>query len=272
MIEPNDFEQRVASRLAGLPGVEAVALGGSRATPTQRPDSDWDFAIYYRNQFSPDDLRALGWPGEISEIGGWGGGVFNGGAWLTVEGRRVDVHYRDLTDVERRLAEARDGRFNVEHLLFHLAGVPTYVVVAELAFNVVLRGQLPKPDYPLALRRTASVRWWSDSHLTLEYARAAYAATGRLSQCVGAIATATCQAAHAVLAAAGEWATNEKVLIDRAGLRDVDEIVRDVEPRRESLERAVDRTRAVCTERFSKARADLPPSKPIAGQAARIDW
>lgn len=53
--------------------------------------------------------------------------------------------------------------------------------------------------------------------------------------------------------AAGEWAPNEKVLMDRAGLRGVDEIVREVEPRRESLERAVDRTRAVCTERFVKA-------------------
>jgi hypothetical protein len=29
-----------------------------------RPDSDWDFAVYYRGTFSPDSLRALGWPGN----------------------------------------------------------------------------------------------------------------------------------------------------------------------------------------------------------------
>jgi predicted nucleotidyltransferase len=44
--------------------VRAVTLGGSRAAGTTRPDSDWDFAVYYRGTFSPDSLRALGWPGN----------------------------------------------------------------------------------------------------------------------------------------------------------------------------------------------------------------
>jgi len=44
----------------------------------------------------PQDLRDVGWPGEVSEVGGWSGGVFNGGAWLEIDGRRADVHYRDL--------------------------------------------------------------------------------------------------------------------------------------------------------------------------------
>lgn len=52
--------------LAGLPGVQAVTLGGSRAAGTARPDSDWDFAVYYRSPgFDPLILRSLGWPGEI---------------------------------------------------------------------------------------------------------------------------------------------------------------------------------------------------------------
>ncbi|MBT2514615.1 hypothetical protein [Arthrobacter sp. ISL-30] len=46
----------------------------------------------------------------MSEIGGWGGAVFNGGAWLEIEDRRADVHYRDLNVVEHELAEARHGR------------------------------------------------------------------------------------------------------------------------------------------------------------------
>jgi hypothetical protein len=70
--------------LQRLPNVRAVTLGGSRAQRTHRPDSDWDMAVYYRGDFDPDDLRALGYPGEVSELGAWGGGVFNGGAWLTV--------------------------------------------------------------------------------------------------------------------------------------------------------------------------------------------
>lgn len=224
------FVGMVADRLAALPGVRAVSLGGSRADGTERADSDWDFAIYYRDGFTPEALRAVGWKGEVSEIGGWGGGVFNGGAWLTVEGRRVDVHYRDLADVEQHLAEARAGRFRIERLLFHLAGVPTYIVVAELALGRVLRGELPKPDYPETLANTASERWWEEARSTLDYARGSYARMGRGTETAGAIATATCQAAHAVMAARREWVTNEKTLLDRAGLRIVDEVIASLQP------------------------------------------
>jgi predicted nucleotidyltransferase len=57
LVGEEDFADYVASTLEGLPGVLAVALGGSRATGTHRPDSDWDFAVYYRGRFDPDDLR-----------------------------------------------------------------------------------------------------------------------------------------------------------------------------------------------------------------------
>ncbi|MGW4595533.1 nucleotidyltransferase domain-containing protein [Streptomyces sp. NPDC004457] len=221
-----DFLAGTADRLAALPAVRAVALGGSRAQGTHRPDSDWDLAVYYRGPFDPDDLRALGWPGEVCDIGGWGGGVFNGGAWLTIDGRRVDVHYRDLDVVAHELAEAEQGRFRVEPLLFHLAGIPTYLVVAELALNQVLRGDLPRPAaYPPALRRTAFDRWSGTARATLSYAKSHHAPHARLTETAGALATAAAQSAHAVLAARGEWVTNEKQLLERAGLREVDAVV-----------------------------------------------
>ncbi|GAA1429819.1 hypothetical protein GCM10009601_45980 [Streptomyces thermospinosisporus] len=185
------FLDTTADRLAALPGVLAVTLGGSRAQGTERPDSDWDLAIYYRGPFDPGDLRAVGWQGEVSEIGGWGGGVFNGGAWLTIDGRRVDVHYRDLDVVEHQLAEAERGRFRVEPLLFHLAGIPTYLLVAELAVNRVLRGELPRPDgYPPALRRSAPPRWYGTATATLAYAKAGHAPKGAVTQVAGSIAVA----------------------------------------------------------------------------------
>ena len=62
----------MADALDLLPGVEAVALGGSRAQNAPRPDSDWDLAIYYRHGFSPDSVRALNWPGHLTDVGGWG--------------------------------------------------------------------------------------------------------------------------------------------------------------------------------------------------------
>lgn len=253
-MDDSAFTDRVADRLAALPGVRAVALGGSRAQGTHRPDSDWDLAVYYRGDaFDPEDLRAIGWPGEVFGIGEWGGGVFNGGAWLTIDGRRVDVHYRDLDVVEHQIAEARLGRFHHEPLMFHLAGIPGYLVVAELAVNRVLRGELPRPSYPPALRRTATA-WWRDAaRLTLGYARTGNAPYGRLTEVAGALATAATQAGHAVLAARGEWVTNEKRLLERAGLRGVDDVVAGLEATPEALSAAVDAVASLAEEAIAAA-------------------
>ena len=247
------FLDGVADRLAALPHVETVTLGGSRAQGTHHADSDWDLAVYYRGPFDPQDLRGLGWPGEVSPIGGWGGGIYNGGAWLEIEGRRTDVHYRDLDVVEHEIVEAEAGRVRIEHLLFHLAGIPTYVLVAEVAVNRVLRGTLPEVRFPDALRRSARTAWWDRAALTFDYAVAGYAARGRLTQVAGLVAQAATQAGHAVLAARGEWVTNEKALLTRAGLQGVDEIVADLTAEPESLRAAVEAARQLCGDAVAAA-------------------
>ncbi|MFJ9086352.1 nucleotidyltransferase domain-containing protein [Streptomyces sp. NPDC102384] len=247
------FLDRLADRLDVLPGVHAVTLGGSRAQGTHTAASDWDTAVYYRGSeglFEPRHLRDVGWEGEVSEIGGWGGGVFNGGAWLTVDGRRVDVHYRDLDVVEHELAEAEAGRFHWEPLMFHLAGIPSYLVVAELAVNRMLRGGTPRPDgYPAALRKAAPEVWWGRASITLDYAKGNNASLGARTEVLGAVAGAAMQAGHAVLAARGEWVTNEKRLLERAGLREIDRVVGDPAL---GLEELVDRAR----ELMARAVAD----------------
>ncbi len=250
------FLDRLAGTLAALPGVEAVSLGGSRAHGTHRPDSDWDLALYYRGAFDPQHLRDVGWDGHVFEVGGWGGGVFNGGAWLTVEGRRVDVHYRDLDVVEREVDRAGRGEFDIEPLLFHLAGFPTYVVVAELAGHRVLHGALPRPGFPAALRRTAPEVWGARADWTLDGAEQ-HARAGRVAQCAGQIAVAVTQRAHAVLAGRGEWATNEKLLLDRAGLRGVDDVVLGLTAEPAALLAAVAAARSLG---MSSADDHTPPS------------
>lgn len=244
-MEDEDFLDHVAERLARLPGVTAVALGGSRAQRSNRPDSDWDLAVYYRHRFDPQVLRDLGWPGQVGAVGGWGGGVFNGGAHLQVDGRPVDVHYRDLVVVERELSQARIGQFHVEPLMFHLAGIPSYLVLAELGVNEVLRGDLPRPHYPEALRINAPQRWWSDARMTFDYAERP-ARDAWLTQCCGLVAQAATQAAHAVMAARGEWVTNEKGLLARAGLREVDTLLAATDRHTDSLTAMVHRAREIC--------------------------
>lgn len=145
--------------------------------------------------------------------------------------------------MEHQLAEAQAGRFRIERLLFHLAGIPTYIVAAELALNRVLRGTLPRPGYPPALRATAPPDWPTPapSWITL----APRTPGGHLADTGGAIATAACQAAHAVLAERGQCVTNEKALSDRAGLRGVDVILTGLTSDSARLAAAVDQTQTL---------------------------
>src|SRR5579859_779000 len=150
--------EHLAARLAAIPGVVAVTLGGSRATNTAVEGSDWDFGLYYRDSLDPDDIAALGWPGRVFAPGEWGQ-IVNGGAWLTVDGTRVDLIYRDLGEVLRWTAAAEDGRFEIQREVGYVAGIATYVLAGELALGKVLTGGLPRPAFPEKLRKTAPQAW-----------------------------------------------------------------------------------------------------------------
>jgi hypothetical protein len=70
---------------------------------------------YYRagkRRLDRDDVRALGYTGEVSGLGAWGP-IVNGGAWLTIEDTNVDLQFRDLDLVEHWLSEAHAGRFEM---------------------------------------------------------------------------------------------------------------------------------------------------------------
>jgi hypothetical protein len=260
-VDDEAFLNYVAATLRDLPDIQAITLGGSRAYGDHRPDSDWDFGIYYRHHFDPQTLRDTGWPGQVTEIGGWSSGVFNGGAWLEIDGRRVDIHYRDLDSIDNEAAESSEGRFGIEPLMFHLAGIPTYLVLAELALGRVLYGQPPRPDYPPALRKQAPVVWWSKAAQTFGYARTNYAPYGRLTECAGLTAQAALQAAHAVLAARGEWITNEKKLLTQAGLRDIDELIAAAAKAESAwLPDMVEQSRAACSKALREATGSDPDS------------
>ena len=216
----------LATELAGLPGAVGVVLGGSRALCTQRPDSDWDLGVYYRGSqraLEPADVRGLGHRGYVSELGEWGP-IVNGGAWLTIEDTPVDVLFRDLDSVECWLAEAEQGRFEVLTQNGYIAGAPTYLPVGELAINRPLVGELPQPAFPERLAEAAPRRWLGRAAVSLMFARAHAAAADSVC-CAGMLADAVLSAAHARLAERREWVLNEKLLVGRAGLEGIQELL-----------------------------------------------
>jgi len=215
--------EHLAARLVGIPGVVAVALGGSRATNTAVEGSDWDFGLYYRNKLDPADIVALGWPGPVFAPGDWGR-IVNGGAWLTVDGTRVDLIYRDLDQVLRWTAAAEAGQFEIQREVGYVAGIATYVLAGELALGRVLAGDLPRPVFPQRLRETAPVAW---SRLAAGALHVAEVHAGRRDRvaCLANVCQAVLAAAQGRLAAAGEWVLNEKRLVEHAGLAGVQDLL-----------------------------------------------
>jgi hypothetical protein len=203
-------------QLAAIPGVVAVALGGSRATNTAVEGSDWDFGMYYRDGLDPADVVALGWPGRVFAPGEWGR-IVNGGAWLAVDGTKVDLIYRDLDEVLRWTAAAEDGQFEIHREVGYVAGIATYVLAGELALGRVLAGDLPRPGFPQKLRETAPAAWFRLAAGALHFAEVHAGRQDRVA-CLANLCQAVLAAAQGRMAAAGEWVLNEKRLAERAGL------------------------------------------------------
>ena len=110
-----------------------------------RPDSDVDVGLYYHPD-EPLDIAALRAVAEdlndapdpvVTEPGGWGRWV-NGGAWLTVDGQRVDFIYRDLAFVSEIVDECQQGKTQFDYYQQPPYGFRSPIYLAEIAFARVL--------------------------------------------------------------------------------------------------------------------------------------
>lgn len=213
----------LVSELAAMSGAIAVVLGGSRADGSSDAGSDWDLGLYYRGAI---DLTALAARGTVHPPGSWGR-VMNGGAWLVCGGERVDVILRDLDVVDHWTRRAQDGEFEVDALLGYVAGIPTYVLTAELASCRRLHGDVASVAFPPQLAEAAPPRWRFCRTFSLEYARS-HAKRGNRVGAIGQTAKAVMEEAHAVMCDRRRWVCNEKRLIELAGLSDVHDLFAQV--------------------------------------------
>ncbi|WP_030807008.1 nucleotidyltransferase domain-containing protein [Streptomyces sp. NRRL S-337] len=214
--------EEIAARIAQVPGVVGVMLGGSRARGTHRADSDWDLGVYYRGEPDLKALEALaaevtGGPVEVFGPGAWGPWV-NGGAWLVLpDGRHVDWILRDLDRVRRVWEDCRAGRFETGMQAGHPLGFWSPAYPGEVALGRVLadtEGELSglKEEtraYPPALRTslTGTAVW--DAGFSVAMAGKSSAAQDVLHASL-CLSRAVGQLVQALYAHHGAWCLNEK--------------------------------------------------------------
>ena len=206
--------RELAGRPIEIPGVVAVTLSDLRG-PMQ-PEGEWGFGLYYRDAVRAEDVRALGFDGTVVEPGEWGR-LANGGGQLRVEDQPVELLYRDLDVVQRWVDEAEAGSYEVDRVEGYLAGMATYLLAGELALAEVLAGDLPRREFPDALRQVAPERWRASAAFSLAIAGTA-AAHRDVVSCAGLLAKAAIEVAQAALAERGEWVLTEKGIVRGAGL------------------------------------------------------
>lgn len=234
--EQRDLVSSLAERLGSIRGVRAVVLGGSYARGRARPGSDIDLGLLYSEAapFSIQSVRELA--EAVNDTAGpvvtdfyeWGPWV-NGGAWLTVGGQRVDFIYRSVEHLERVIAEAEAGQYQLDYAQQPPFGFFSVTYLGEVAACIPLYDPEAQLDilkrrvaeYPETLR-SAVVR---DYLWAAEFGLAAFARKFAARSDVYGTAACLTRAVNQLILAL--FALNRRYLInDKTALTEVAELER----------------------------------------------
>ena len=218
----------LTKRLEAIRGVRAVVLGGSYARGCAQPGSDIDLGISYSEvePFSIQSIRKLA--EEINDTAGpvvtnfyeWGPWV-NGGAWLTIDGQRVDFIYRCLEHVERVIAEAEAGRYEIHYLQQPPFGFFSGTYLGEVAVCIPLFDPEGRLDvlkrqvavYPEALRRRVVQDYLFMAEFTLTAFAPKFAARSDTYGTAACLSRAVNELVQALFALNRRYLINEKTAL-----------------------------------------------------------
>ncbi len=234
--EQCELVSSLSKQLGAIRGIRAVVLGGSHARGRAQPGSDIDLGILYSEAapFSIQSVRELA--EAVNDTAGpvvtnfyeWGPWI-NGGAWLTIGGQRVDFLYRSLEHVERVIADAEAGRYELHYAQQPPFGFFSGTYLGDIAVCIPLVDPEARLEvlkrrvaaYPEALRRAVVQDYLWSAELGLAAFARKFAAR---SDAYGTAACLTCAVNQLVLVL---FALNRKYLInDKTVLAEVAEFER----------------------------------------------
>ena len=227
----NPILARLTPALVAVPGVAAIALGGSRARGTARPRSDTDIGLYYRRGQEPaaarlrEALRSLVDDPDgavVTEAGEWGPWIV-GGAWLSIGRQKVDLLYRCLEAVEDVVRACRIGDVRMDYQPGHPHGFCSAIWMGEVA----LCRPLHDPDgalaalkvmtepYPDPLRQALIRRFQWEVLFSIENGETAVA-RGDQTHIAGCAYRALCCVGQVLFALNRRYLVNEKGALEEA--------------------------------------------------------
>ena len=226
----------LSQRLGAIPGMRAVVLGGSHARGRAQPGSDIDLGLLYSEEapFSVQSVRELAADVNdtaepvVTNFYEWGPWV-NGGAWLTIGGKRADFIDRSIEHLERVIADSEAGRYELHYAQQPPFGFFSGTYLGEVAECIPLFDPEARLDslkrrvlnYPEALRRAVV----QDYLWAAEFGLAAFAPKfAARADPYGTAACLTCAVNQLVLVL---FALNRKYPInDKTALTEVSEFER----------------------------------------------
>jgi hypothetical protein len=191
METPDSLLECILPILAAVPGVVALAPGGSRATGAADAASDYDVGLYFSERAGLDVDRLLHAvkglvddPGaaRLTEVGDWGPWIVGGG-WLAIGGKKVDILYRPIESVERMIRDCREGRICIDYQPGHPHGFCSEIWMGEVALcrplsdseGALARLKAMTAPYPDALRDALIRRFQWEILFAIENAQTAVA-------------------------------------------------------------------------------------------------
>lgn len=217
---------RLTSVLAEVPGVQAIVLGGSRARGSAHPTSDYDIGLYCSDGVALDTDRLLTVVKELADhpdtmtvtrFGEWGPWIV-GGAWLSVEGQKVDLLYRLADHIERVMTDCRNGTVLMAYQPGHPHGFCSTIWMGEIAYcqplhdpnGLIARLKSIALPYPADLRHGLLRRFQWEVLFSIENAELAAARNERTH-------VAGCLYRSLACIAQVLFALNERYLINEKG-------------------------------------------------------